>query len=576
MPGLLLEPDHVRRINDVVRWYESRKGTLNANQRGLNRTPQILNPSALTPFELYDDITPGQSDKYAWRLHADLTRDEDADKVLVSDGILKSTRAFGTSHAGVTDGARGWYSTGPDGKNQIVSMEPLGTWIKAQASADAAAGYPVSLKNHAIIQPIGGILAEYPATAASVFSQEFDENDWVLVFWNESTASWGCFKPGISGGSNVDEKVKANYLDPTAGFLDEKLEGDGTWTGTAVNAVAHKVTVSHLALGEATGTATPSLKATVAPYNTTSQRITITPVAIARDAKRHVVSVDDATAITLDVTPTDVIGDAVWTSAAWDGAQRKVSHINNGTLSGSAHNVGVMSKSGTAFSVTPTGIGLDACKHVYAMVDGTAVSWDLADHLAGTTWITLASALGVISITHADASTATQTGPTPTIDLSGQTVTLSFTPETFDAKGHYKANGSAVTDTITLPIIDVDGSTWIDVSISTGTATVSHKAPDSTVSYAYSPASSLAVVSDGGTGYNLALTPHRLDFDSKGHEILTANTDETAVVAALTEITINEFQYTSGEFQYRTHSFWVLKDGTTGTWTQALDTTACP
>jgi hypothetical protein len=206
---------------------------------------------------------------------------------------------------------------------------------------------------------------------------------------------------------------------------------------------------------------------------------------------------------------------------------------------------------------------------------GTAADWDMADHLTGTTWITLASALGIISITHADASTATQTGPTPTIDLSGQTVTLSFTPETFDAKGHYKANGSAVTDTITLPITDVDGSTWIDVSISTGTATVSHKTPDSTVSYAYSPASSLAVVSDGGTGYNLALTPHRLDFDSKGHEILTANTDGTAVVAALVHVTWEELNWdsTNKKLRTRTRGIWALKEDDAGSWSDVLTTT---
>jgi len=111
--------------------------------------------SPLTPFELYDDITPGDTNKEAWRLKedgGDLVRDEDADRVQVSDEVLKDARAYGTSHSGITDGARGFYTVGANGKNQIVSIQRLAKLIRGSGPSSAVAGgasytldYPVSL-----------------------------------------------------------------------------------------------------------------------------------------------------------------------------------------------------------------------------------------------------------------------------------------------------------------------------------------------------------------------------------------------------------------------------------------------
>lgn len=79
--------------------------------------------SALTPFEAYDDLTPACTDKNVWPLKADLTADTAADKILVSDGILKNSRGYGTSHSGYSsNGVRGLFAAMADGKNHIVAL----------------------------------------------------------------------------------------------------------------------------------------------------------------------------------------------------------------------------------------------------------------------------------------------------------------------------------------------------------------------------------------------------------------------------------------------------------------------
>lgn len=76
------------------------------------------------PFELYDDLAPGDADKYAWVVTDDLERDEEAEKIKVSDELQNCNRAYGSNHSGFTDGACGFY-TPIGGKNFIVSMQNL-------------------------------------------------------------------------------------------------------------------------------------------------------------------------------------------------------------------------------------------------------------------------------------------------------------------------------------------------------------------------------------------------------------------------------------------------------------------
>lgn len=98
----------------------------NALARLAKYAPPQSGGDELIPFELKEDITPGATDKDAWILKDDLTRDEDADTIHVSDGILGDVRALGsTTKIGATPstGARGYAVVGPDGDNQIVSIQ---------------------------------------------------------------------------------------------------------------------------------------------------------------------------------------------------------------------------------------------------------------------------------------------------------------------------------------------------------------------------------------------------------------------------------------------------------------------
>ena len=95
----------------------------------------------LVPFELKEDVTPGETDKDAWILKADLTRDEDADTIHVSDGILGDVRALGsTTKTGATPstGARGFCVADVNGDNQIVAIQRKAKMIVV---ANTAAGH---------------------------------------------------------------------------------------------------------------------------------------------------------------------------------------------------------------------------------------------------------------------------------------------------------------------------------------------------------------------------------------------------------------------------------------------------
>ena len=101
----------------------------------LIRDPEEWPDNDLTPFELYDDITPGQTDKLAWPLKSDYTRDDSTDPptLKVSDKVLGDVRAYGSNHgwSTATNGAKGWYIVGPDGTNQIVAIQRLSKECKA-------------------------------------------------------------------------------------------------------------------------------------------------------------------------------------------------------------------------------------------------------------------------------------------------------------------------------------------------------------------------------------------------------------------------------------------------------------
>jgi WD40 repeat protein len=102
--------------------------------------------ASLTACELYDDFTPGATDKYVWTLNSDYSRNTSAGHatVKVSDEVLGDVRAYGSNHTGwsSTRGAMGMYVAGTDGKNQIVAIRRLAKMIMvtSPSGSNTAAG----------------------------------------------------------------------------------------------------------------------------------------------------------------------------------------------------------------------------------------------------------------------------------------------------------------------------------------------------------------------------------------------------------------------------------------------------
>lgn len=157
---------------------------------------------SLIPFELYDPLTPGGT-ATAYILVWNGSAWVHGETIEVNDGLADNrgraaTEALAGSRGLATRLGDSWY---------IITMQPMAMLVLAQASAAAAPGHAVSLMNQTIIQPIGGILDALPATAANVFAQRFAYGDWVIVFWNEDTGTWGCFKAGGAGSSMFWAKI---------------------------------------------------------------------------------------------------------------------------------------------------------------------------------------------------------------------------------------------------------------------------------------------------------------------------------------------------------------------------------
>lgn len=150
----------------------------------------------LIPFELYDDVTPGASDKYVWLLKnsaGTLVRDTDTSKVYVSDGILGDVRAYGSSHSGFTTGAKGFFTPGANGKNQIVSIQRLAKLCTCQLTA-AQTGADASFNVDTVVPMDGG---QSPVTGSSDTLATYNvracagaDNAPTLIAWNETTDQW--------------------------------------------------------------------------------------------------------------------------------------------------------------------------------------------------------------------------------------------------------------------------------------------------------------------------------------------------------------------------------------------------
>ena len=77
----------------------------------------------LTPRILYDDVAPGDTDRYAWPVAADMTADTTADKVKIQNTFPGTFRGYGSNHGtgwDTTNAAKVWTTIDAAGNEQIV------------------------------------------------------------------------------------------------------------------------------------------------------------------------------------------------------------------------------------------------------------------------------------------------------------------------------------------------------------------------------------------------------------------------------------------------------------------------
>ena len=157
-----------------------------------------------TPCILYDDVSPGDTDKYAWQCKIDsgsIVADELLAKVQVSDGILKNARAYGSNHSGytTTTAARAWYSTGPDGKNHIVAIN----WLAKRCQASLAAALvstgasvsvdgviPIDGGQSPVASSSGTLTAYNRLNTSSSGGYEGVDNETCWIEWDEYNDKW--------------------------------------------------------------------------------------------------------------------------------------------------------------------------------------------------------------------------------------------------------------------------------------------------------------------------------------------------------------------------------------------------
>lgn len=141
MSNYTLGEAHLQRFNRMLVWFERNVGRIERSLRGVGlRQKQILGGSSLTPCEAKDDLTPGFTDKDFYPMLSDMSdADTSADPIQVSDLRGGSTRAYGRDTMGTDEGgARGWYTTGPDGVNYLVKCKEIARMIRGTAQVDGS------------------------------------------------------------------------------------------------------------------------------------------------------------------------------------------------------------------------------------------------------------------------------------------------------------------------------------------------------------------------------------------------------------------------------------------------------
>jgi hypothetical protein len=126
----------------------------------------VIGGGALTPRVLYDDVAPGDTDKYAWPVDNTMAANTSADKVKVQNTFPGVFRGFGSSHSGfsASTAAKIWTSPGSDGKEYIVCGKGLAKLIRGSGPGTTVAGNA----SYTLSSPVALDDGQLPGTTVTV------------------------------------------------------------------------------------------------------------------------------------------------------------------------------------------------------------------------------------------------------------------------------------------------------------------------------------------------------------------------------------------------------------------------
>jgi|GEM_PF-6052658 len=158
-------------------------------------------PMELMPLILYDDVAPGDTNKYAWQTKVEggsIVANESADKVYVQNVFPGTFRGVGSNHSADWDtdtASMIWTARGKDDKEHIVCGVERAKRCSAILTADAGPGASVNVDN---VVPLDGglsplsdpdstsetISATMPAAARAL------DNATCVIEWDEHNDAW--------------------------------------------------------------------------------------------------------------------------------------------------------------------------------------------------------------------------------------------------------------------------------------------------------------------------------------------------------------------------------------------------
>jgi hypothetical protein len=190
----------------------------------------VIGGGSLTPRVLYDDVAPGDTDKYAWPVDNTMAANTSADKVKLQNTFPGTFRGYGSSHSGfsTTTAAKVWTSVGSNGKEYIVGGKGLARICLCQLTA-AQTGGDSSFTVDAVTVMDGGQSPGSSLTVYNVSASAGADNAVACIEFNETSAHWE-----VQWIVNTSQSVVTDYqIDgPNKKFQKKTRTAWANWAGT--------------------------------------------------------------------------------------------------------------------------------------------------------------------------------------------------------------------------------------------------------------------------------------------------------------------------------------------------------